>query len=90
MTLEQAADLAARILARLDAESELAYDGESVYDRDLLFADRARVESDLAGLRACAAVTEYGHPFDDGHEQRYTDGLKRTADFYGVPLPSAD
>lgn len=80
MKLDQAADLAARILIRIDAWESLDTGSPA-----MRAADRERVASDLEGLRDCQA-------FDDAnmyvtstmHAYRYAEGLRRTARLYGV------
>lgn len=47
-------------------------------------ADRERIESDLAGLRACEAQRATTCPHVEAHAENYADGLRRTARLYGV------
>ncbi len=75
MTPDQAADLAARILAA----------PPGTVSEDRYAADRERVESDLAGLRECWHW-RHGNlwPTIEHHATRYAEGLRRTAALYGV------
>lgn len=83
MTTDQAADLAARTLAAIDANADA---GDGIGDESHA-VDRERVASDLAGLRGhnnvgtdwCVCET----PFCPD-AARYADGLRRTAALYGV------
>jgi hypothetical protein len=81
MPPDEAADLAARTFAAIDAvNGGPAHDGTHA-------ADRERVASDLAGLRDCYRVSFTGDRVGKGHEghaTRYADGLRRTATLYGV------
>lgn len=87
MSPDEAADLAARTLAALDDI------GPCDCDRCDLDVDRERVASDLAGLRdhrehgfrngKCARCQgTFAWPCHD--HDRYADGLRRTAELYGV------
>lgn len=86
MTPEQASSLAARTLAAIDAPGPIRYG-----DRALQDADRARVASDLAGLRFATAEADRR-----GYESGWTnwrhvawifeDGLIRTAALYGCEV----
>jgi hypothetical protein len=85
LTVEQAEDLAVRIVAAIDAldADERRYADVRHYWH--YAADRERVASDLAGLRDASAV--HGGPEGiraERHARRYADGLLRTADLYGV------
>lgn len=86
MTPEQAADLAARTLAAIDADAQGHY-----FACAQCTADRARVESDLAGLRRhlcdhLCSGGDYCWPGDGPcpDAARYADGLIRTAALYGL------
>lgn len=89
MTLKEAEVLATRTLAAIGHPTEDDWD---TVPPDHATADRARVASDLAGLEQhhpalmmpglCARCFHADHPCDDA--RRYSDGLIRTADLYGV------
>ncbi len=83
LTLAQAEDLAARTLEKID-QLEHGLPSPISYLLRIYAADRARVASDLAGLRATAGYAELGRaPFPDLH-RLFADGLVRTAALYGV------
>ncbi len=83
LTVEQAERLAAATFGRIDAMDTGL---RSTLGHRRLMADRERVESDLAGLRAHSGLHRCPRipavPCADA--RRYSDGLRRTAALYGV------
>lgn len=86
LTPQEAADLAARTLAAIDAYMR----NTAPLSEKWCDADRERVVSDLAGFRQSWHPTNVDEPYADRvlHHARYADGLKRTARLYGVEVPS--
>jgi hypothetical protein len=76
-TLEQAEDLAARILAAIDLAG---WDNAYAVDDYC----RERVASDLDGLRKCLNSTISESPTVAAAARRFSDDLLRTAALYGV------
>ncbi len=89
MTPDEAADLAARTCTAMNGAAEELAEGRAGYE--WVAADRERVASDLAGLRArghgalCPFCCRVRHIAPDCPDAcRYADGLARTARLYGV------